>query len=938
MDDSTLSLRDVLRRLNGVRTAGDQFQARCPSHDDQHPSLTVTETTQGKILLHCKAGCSFEEVCHGLGVEPQQLFPPGEDDSAKRRRRQADRNRLREEVKKREAKRATATATASGKASWKPTRSRAVATYEYNDRAGRILAKIVRYEVEEGHDAYPDKTFRPFAYLPNDPDSNANGFVWGLRGMDLPLYREGEARAAIEENDPVFVVEGEKDVDNLREIGCTAVTAAGGAAKWRRDHTRALLNGHIILIPDNDDAGHEHAITVANDLSGVAASVRVLHLDDDRKGYDASDWLGDHPGLSADEKRERLLQLARETKEHAPGQPYTSTVGDGLSEEPTLAAYDVDPSHERFFYADEKRDRISINRGAWMRWLHARGYRKYYPGDEAESETVRVEGSILHRVSHNERIRDEALSYAANLADDEVPGEYTSRDVYDALLRGANVWFTDALLKCLKPIDPDFAEDGADYARFYFQNGFVKVTADGFDLHDYSELDGMVWSNRIIDRPFEDLRGADGYQTWDWHRHLWYVSGQDVDRFNALCTSLGYLLHDYKDPAETRAVVFMDEKVSHVEEGRTGKSLTAKGISQLVPTQRMDGRNFSFDSRFAWQSVDARTSVVDFNDASRGFAFDRMFAVITDDMTIERKNRDRFQLPFSDSPKFLISTNYVVEGSGPSFDERVFQVEFYPYYTANRTPLDIFGTRFFDGWDAAEWARFDNIMMACVRQFLRDGLHEYEHVNLPYKQLQNATTTEFAQWVLRQEPGEYNKKALFASFKDAFPEYEDLRQRRWTEWMQDFCSIYHYDLEERYPGSKQLIKWKPTPRSITRRRHQGPTTPPPSDTMQADAPDEQHTAGVPEQAAMWTDDDNQKPEEPDEWPARSNGPETPDRRTSDPDRASPTHHATRDHESAPRVDQSGTGNPGEDNSRENDSGENDSGEDDPGTHKTRPSP
>jgi len=62
--------------LNGVKPRGrDKWLACCPAHDDKDPSLSVTATPQGKILLKCFAGCSALEVVHSLGLELPDLFP-----------------------------------------------------------------------------------------------------------------------------------------------------------------------------------------------------------------------------------------------------------------------------------------------------------------------------------------------------------------------------------------------------------------------------------------------------------------------------------------------------------------------------------------------------------------------------------------------------------------------------------------------------------------------------------------------------------------------------------------------------------------------------------------------------------------------------------------------------------------------------------------------
>lgn len=79
-----MRLNEILPKLEGVRDSGGKFTARCPAHDDRNPSLSVSER-DGKILLHCFAGCSVEQVLAELGVEAKDLFvePPKNHPNAK---------------------------------------------------------------------------------------------------------------------------------------------------------------------------------------------------------------------------------------------------------------------------------------------------------------------------------------------------------------------------------------------------------------------------------------------------------------------------------------------------------------------------------------------------------------------------------------------------------------------------------------------------------------------------------------------------------------------------------------------------------------------------------------------------------------------------------------------------------------------------------------
>jgi hypothetical protein len=136
------------------------------------------------------------------------------------------------------------------------------------DETGRSLYQAVRFE--------NPKTFRQRRVLPDGTTP------WGLDGVRLVLYRLPELLAA----DPaltVFVVEGEKDADRLIDAGLIATTSVMGAGKWRPSTPRLLKGRHVVVIPDNDRPGREHADAVVASLLGVAASVRLMPLDVPRR-------------------------------------------------------------------------------------------------------------------------------------------------------------------------------------------------------------------------------------------------------------------------------------------------------------------------------------------------------------------------------------------------------------------------------------------------------------------------------------------------------------------------------------------------------------------------------------------------------------------------------------------------------------------------------
>jgi len=84
----TDAIGNLLAKLDKVkRTGNGTYMACCPSHADKSPSLTIRETDDGTVLIHCFAGCSVHEVLHAVGMELSDLFPKTDTHHSKPQRR-----------------------------------------------------------------------------------------------------------------------------------------------------------------------------------------------------------------------------------------------------------------------------------------------------------------------------------------------------------------------------------------------------------------------------------------------------------------------------------------------------------------------------------------------------------------------------------------------------------------------------------------------------------------------------------------------------------------------------------------------------------------------------------------------------------------------------------------------------------------------------------
>jgi hypothetical protein len=249
------ALNSVLIRFSGVRRSGKVWKARCPAHPDKNPSLSICER-EGKILLHCHAGCATENICAAAGIGMRKLFPqkPSQD--------------------------------------WGNGRSRKItARYPYTDEKGNVLYEVLRYA---------PKDFRQ-----HRPDGHGR-WISNLDGVRRVLYGLPDV---IRQSD-VMLVEGEKDVETARNMNLCATTNAGGAnAPWLLDYSETLRGKNVVIIADADVPGRKRAQETAASLFGKARSLRVREMPDAK---DLTEWVekgGD---------REQLQLLVNATPEWTP--------------------------------------------------------------------------------------------------------------------------------------------------------------------------------------------------------------------------------------------------------------------------------------------------------------------------------------------------------------------------------------------------------------------------------------------------------------------------------------------------------------------------------------------------------------------------------------------------------------------------------------------
>jgi hypothetical protein len=440
---------------------------------------------------------------------------------------------------------------------------------------------------------------------------------------------------------------------------------------------------------------------------------------------------------------------------------------------------EVQNSDDVFWQADGKK--ITIVPHDYAIFLHKHGFAKYYPERSNKPTYVYIEENKVSE-SSVELIKDFVLKYCLS------KGEL---DVYNHCAKNTQL-FTESHLNMLESIDMRILQDSRYVSYIPFNNGVVEVTKDKVELLSYIDIDGYIWKEQIIKRNFTRLPSHDN----NFQDFVHKVSAQDSERIKAMESTLGYLIHTFKDKTDQKAIIFNDQEIDDNPNGGSGKSLMLTAIGNIRKIIKIDGKAYNPSKNdFVYQRVNMDTQVLAFDDVKKHFDFEQLFSLITEGIPVNRKNKDEIYIPFERSPKIVITTNYVISGAGTSHDRRRHEIEFFQYFNSQRNPQDEYGKLLFDEWSKDEWAHFDNYMLSNLQMYLQNGLMRSVSINADAKRFIQNTCKEFYDFVMDGNIAinikHYNKSCTEA-FQSDTNGFNQLDPRKFIKWVQVYALYKGY--------------------------------------------------------------------------------------------------------------------------------------------------
>lgn len=463
-----------------------------------------------------------------------------------------------------------------------------------------------------------------------------------------------------------------------------------------------------------------------------------------------------------------------------------------------------------------------------LNFLRKNGFGRRKVNDET-MEFIQIDGNLVRQV-RAEDIKAYLLTFLRS--------RFMPEDLLNVLHRSPML--SASSFDALPILDPDFRDYDMNTQYMFFKNITWKITGDGIEEIKNHNVKKMVWEKSILqhqvrklDPMFEvtkddlgELRlkilndesnffrfltqtsrthwqkeletnleklSAENVKTYK-EKNKFTVFGEnltDVERRDQELHLLnkiycfGYMVHRYKSESRPWVVFGMDDTPQKEQGsyGGTGKSVFFKGIRTIKNLLLLDGKNDKlFDDNHVFEQVTTNLDVLYIDDASERFPFERTFSMTTGDITVNPKGKTRVSIPYAQSPKIGITTNFAPNDLGSSTMRRIlffgcsnyYHVDKSGKFNENRQPIDEFGKDLWsEKYTDAEWTADLNFMAQCCQFYLSQSTWvEAPMKNIMDRSLTNLMGFNFYSWAEVFFSQESDRLDKYISLSYAMEEYQ----------------------------------------------------------------------------------------------------------------------------------------------------------------------
>lgn len=364
------------------------------------------------------------------------------------------------------------------------------------------------------------------------------------------------------------------------------------------------------------------------------------------------------------------------------------------------------------------------------------------------------------------------------------------------------------ILGSLPKLELKHYKDSKKTVRLFYENGIIKITKEKITIESFSKfkkVNKYIFQEQIINRKIEIKKSKKS----DFENFL-RLATSNKTHFYSVCSAIGYLISSYKNPSLAKAIIFTDtlSQIKNKAYGRSGKGLIIKAISKIINIVDYNGKITDLvNDRFAFQNIKVYTSLIVFQDVVKGFNFESLFPILTDEMSVERKHKEKINISYSNSPKVALTTNYTLPNNTDSFKDRKHLVVLNNFFNARNKPEQHLKRLLFD-WNKKNYIRFDNFMIGCVQLFLQKSLIIYENTEHQKELLINNTSLKFIN-LMNEKYGKLNKSFFIKELSDELGleiKNKSVKSRKVGKWLDYYAQNKELEIER--TGSGGNVKYQ----------------------------------------------------------------------------------------------------------------------------------
>ncbi len=385
-------------------------------------------------------------------------------------------------------------------------------------------------------------------------------------------------------------------------------------------------------------------------------------------------------------------------------------------------------------------------------------------GKEDDGYFINIENNIIKQVFSSDIKR---------IVLDWIDEKYLHIDIYNMVTRSP--FFNQNSLKSLPLFDYKKNHSGVDFQYYFFDNVPVKITAEKIETQSFAKgLTVNIWQNDKIDHFFKqetsffetykddlnrlrikNINNASNYfkVLINTSRVYWKKDADeteiDTNNFNINSKKLtdeenymqelhlmnkmycvGHMLHNYKSPSKAYMLIgvdFVSGTSNKGSYGGTGKSFLQKSLTRMLSFKSIGGKTLK-DDNFPMDGVNPKTNYVLFDDLMMYQPMEFFYNMVTDDFVANQKGGVKYNIPFDDSPKIGVTTNFAPEMLGSTKRRSIvyYNSDFYHEATSDNNYL--FSRKISDDFDGkdilnkeyspADWNTDFNFQLQCLKFYL----------------------------------------------------------------------------------------------------------------------------------------------------------------------------------------------------------------------------